>query len=324
MSKCWRTVFFGLMAILAVAIVLLATPPRADAIPAFSRQYNTSCSTCHVDFPKLNDFGKAFKDAGFKFPTDDESMLKIPPVLLGAPAQSELWPKAIWPGSIPGLPPIGLRMNNFFQVVGANRGNFTGGRRHARRERGFVPRTDFETGFFSIFTAGNFGSDIAFWVDDDISIAGANANGGLGDGYLRFVNIGRFMHLPKDALTVRAGQFELDLPFTQARSYNISPYDIYTEANIGAMNALFPQQNVNNGFALANAAQGVEFSGGHQLWRISLFGGDCEPEHRRPDRYGNLCPYRHRQQQRGRGLLLGLQLQGHLQPPLLPLQSGEQ
>ena len=29
------------------------------AIPAFSRQYGTSCSTCHVDFPKLNDFGKA-------------------------------------------------------------------------------------------------------------------------------------------------------------------------------------------------------------------------------------------------------------------------
>ncbi len=72
------------------------------------------------------------------------------------------------------------------------------------------------------------------------------------------------MHLPKDALTFRVGQFELDLPFTQARSYNISPYDIYTEANIGAINTLFPQQNVNNGFALADAAQGVEFSGGHQ------------------------------------------------------------
>jgi hypothetical protein len=263
MSKHWRTVFFGVMAILAVVIVVLATPPRADAIPAFSRQYNTSCSTCHIDFPKLNDFGKAFKDAGFKFPTDDESMLKIPPVLLGAPAQSELWPKAIWPGSIPGQLPVGLRMNNYFQVVSANRGNLTGGG-VTPPGTGFVPRTDFETGFFSIFTAGNFGSDIAFWADDDISVAGANANGGLGDGYLKFVNIGRFMHLPKDALTFRVGQFELDLPFTQARSYNISPYDIYTEANIGAINTLFPQQNVNNGFALADAAQGVEFSGGHQ------------------------------------------------------------
>ena len=264
MSKHGRTVFFGVMAMLAVVVVVLATPPHADAIPAFSRMYNTSCSTCHIDFPKLNDFGKAFKDAGFKFPTDDESMLKIPPVLLGAPAQAELWPKAIWPGTIPGQPPIGLRMNNYFQVIGANRGNFTGGG-VTPPGTGFVPRTDFETGFFSIFTAGNFGSDIAFWVDDDISVAGDNSNGSLGDGYLKFVNIGRFLHLPKDALAIRAGQFELDLPFTQARSYDISPYDIYLEANIGAMNSMFPQtqQNVNNTFALANAAQGVEFSGGH-------------------------------------------------------------
>jgi hypothetical protein len=263
MSKHGRTVFFGVMAILAVVIMVLATPPRTYAIPAFSRLYGTSCSTCHLDFPKLNDFGKAFKDAGFKFPTDDESMLKVPPVLLGAPANKELWPHTIWPGTIPGMPPIGLRMNNYFQVVGANRGNFTGGG-VTPPGVGFVPRTDFETGFFSIFTAGNFGSDIAFWVDDDISVAGANGNGGLGDGYLRFVNIGRFAHLPKDALTFRVGQFELDLPFTQARSYNITPYDIYTEANIGAMNALFPQQNVNNTFALADAVQGVEVSGGHQ------------------------------------------------------------
>ena len=77
---------------------------KSLAIPAFSRMYGTSCSTCHIDFPKLNDFGKAFKDAGFKFPKDDESMLKIPPVMLGAPANAELWPKAIWPGTIPGQP----------------------------------------------------------------------------------------------------------------------------------------------------------------------------------------------------------------------------
>ena len=38
---------------------------KSFAIPAFSRMYGTSCTTCHLDFPKLNDFGKAFKDAGF-------------------------------------------------------------------------------------------------------------------------------------------------------------------------------------------------------------------------------------------------------------------
>jgi len=256
--------------VVVVFSLFYISPPKTQAIPAFSRQYQTSCSTCHVDFPKLNDFGKAFKDAGFKFPKDDETFLKVPPVMLGAPAQKQLWPHTIWPGTIPGMPPIGLRMNNFFQVSGHGAKNFNQ-LQPAGTPPGtvggfpFVPRTDFETGLFSIFTAGNFGSDIAFWVDDDISVAGDNSAGGLGDGYLKFVNLSRFFKLPKDSVSLRAGRFELDLPFTQARSINLSPYDIYTEANIGAMNSLIPlQQFVNNQFGLADVANGLELSGGHQ------------------------------------------------------------
>jgi hypothetical protein len=255
-----------------VMLIALSNPNRGNAIPAFSRQYNTSCTTCHLDFPKLNDFGKAFKDAGFKFPTDDESMIKIPPVMLGAPAQAEVWPHAVWPGKLPGISPIGLRMNNYFQVTGKNRNNFqyvpgAGGSPSPPFNPSdfglYPPKTDFETGLFSIFTAGNFGSDIAFWVDDDISVAGANSGGGLGDGYMKFVNVSRFLHLPKDSLNFRFGQFELDLPFSQARSWNISPWDIYGQTNVGATNPAFPQQFVSNGFTFAGAGKGAEVSGGH-------------------------------------------------------------
>jgi hypothetical protein len=216
-----------------------------------------------VNFPKLNDFGKAFKDAGFKFPKEDETFIKVPPVMLGAQANKELWPHSIWPGTIPGLPPIGLRYNSFFQLTGKNRGNF-----NALNPPGtvspFIPRADFSSGLFSIFTAGNFGSDIAFWVDDDISVSGDNAAGGLGDAYLKFVNVSRFMKMPKDSVSLRVGQFELDLPFTQARTYNLSGYDIYQQANFGAVNPAFVnQQNVNNQFTMADATRGVEISGGH-------------------------------------------------------------
>src|SRR5262244_2876220 len=69
----------GLFSVLCSLLVLIVLSGTSAAIPAFSRQYGTSCSTCHIDFPKLNDFGKAFKDAGFKFPEDDESFIKIPP-----------------------------------------------------------------------------------------------------------------------------------------------------------------------------------------------------------------------------------------------------
>jgi hypothetical protein len=261
-----KSVRFLLSAWVLLPALFFLMKTRGNAIPAFSRQYQTSCATCHIDFPKLNDFGKAFKDAGFQFPKDDETFLKVPPVLLGAPAQKDVWPKAIWPGQIPGLPPIGLRMNTFFQVTNGNRDRF-----NALAPVGtvpqFIPATDFQTGLLSIFMAGNFGSDIAFWVDDDISVGGDNSAGGLGDGYLKFVNIGRVFRLPKDALHLRAGQFELDLPFTQARSINLSPYDIYTEANIGAINSLAGQHNVANQFTMADAARGIELSGGH------LYGG---------------------------------------------------
>ncbi len=248
---------------LLALVLLVFAAHQSLAIPAFSRMYGTSCSTCHIDFPKLNDFGKAFKDAGFKFPKDDESMIKIPPVMLGAPANAELWPKAIWPGTIPGIPPIGLRYNNYFQYTSTNRSNFSQ-LAPPGTVTPFIPTTDFQTGFFSIFTAGNFGTDIAFWVDDDISVSGANANGGLGEAYLKFVNIGRLMKLPPYFLSLRVGQVELDIPFTQSKSIWISPYDIYTQANVGAVNPAFPlQQFVNNAFTFAGSGKGIELSGGH-------------------------------------------------------------
>jgi hypothetical protein len=240
--------------------LVLSLPNNARAIPAFARMYGTSCSTCHIDFPKLNDFGKAFKDAGFKFPKDDASMLKIPPVMLGAPANKEAWPKAIWPGTIPGIPPIGLRYNNYLQFT-SNRNSF-----NVLTPSGtvpiFVPTADFETGLFSLFTAGNFGSDIAFWVDNDFSVGGANSAAGLGEAYLKFVNISRLMKLPEHSLNLRVGQIELDIPFTASKSIWVSPYDIYTQANLGNLNPAFNQQFVNNATTLDMSGQGIEFSGG--------------------------------------------------------------
>ncbi len=160
---------------LVLTVVLLTG--TSYAIPAFSRQYGTSCTTCHIDFPKLNDFGKAFKDAGFKFPKGDEDFIKVPQVMLGAPAQKELWPHTVFPGTIPGLPPVGLRFNQFFQYTSGNANNYyqvPPGTPPGSALSPTIPRTDFQPGYFSIFMAGNFGSDIAFWVDDDLSVSGQN------------------------------------------------------------------------------------------------------------------------------------------------------
>ena len=54
----------------------------------------------------------------------------------------------------------------------------------------------------------------------------------------------------------------MDLPFSPARSWNISGWDIYDQANFGATNGWYCR-DVNNSFAFSTPGQGVEISGGH-------------------------------------------------------------
>lgn len=55
-------------AALIFAWFFFASPERADAIPAFARQVNGACVMCHTGFPKLNAFGFAFKQQGYRMP----------------------------------------------------------------------------------------------------------------------------------------------------------------------------------------------------------------------------------------------------------------
>src|ERR1051325_4819390 len=50
------------------ALVLLALPPSARALPAFARRFNLACGACHSAVPRLNAFGEAFHENGFKPP----------------------------------------------------------------------------------------------------------------------------------------------------------------------------------------------------------------------------------------------------------------
>ena len=90
--------------------LLSAVAEPALALPMFARRYETSCTTCHVIPPKLNAFGIAFRNNGYRIPLNEEKFLKTPDVSLGAPAWKKLWPKAVWPGAIPGIPPIAVRV----------------------------------------------------------------------------------------------------------------------------------------------------------------------------------------------------------------------
>jgi hypothetical protein len=261
--KAVAALLFGVL----MAMVLLVMAPSGKAIPAFSRKYGTSCTTCHNNYPELNDFGEVFKKNGFKFPKDDETFVKQDPVMLGSKAQKEAFPEAVYPGEIPGTVPISFRYSgalawNASQPSGVN------------QTSSYIPRTDiFEPNTFTIISAGSFGTNLSFWIDDDISTGGSGANGGLGDGYLKYNDLGRIFHLPKNSLNVRFGQFELDLPFTQARTIYLSDYDVYDQVNVAGAAG-----TTNNPFTLGAPQRAIEFGGypnnGNFTWSVAITNGN--------------------------------------------------
>ena len=265
---------FAVVAALAIVWVILASAPKSSAIPAFSRRYQTSCTTCHNNYPELNDFGEAFKKNGFKFPKDDEVFVKEPPVLLGSKAQKEAFPGAVYPGEIPGFLPIAFRYSGNF--------NWNASQPKPVQATAYVPTTDlFVPNTFTIINAGSFGPNLAFWIDNDISTGASGANGGLGDGYLRYNDLGHIFGLPKNALNVRFGQFELDLPFTQARSIYPSNYDVYSETVVGLAPTCSATQTTcqttNNPFVLGTPQRGIEIGGfpnnGNFTWSVAVIDG---------------------------------------------------
>lgn len=92
------------------SIIICTTFDILLAIPAWARKYGASCTTCHVSIPKLNSFGDAFRLNGYRFPKETKDLLQEQAVPLGGKPQQEQWPEnAIWPGEIPGSPPLSIR-----------------------------------------------------------------------------------------------------------------------------------------------------------------------------------------------------------------------
>src|SRR5688500_5053458 len=92
----------GLMTAGALLVGLLGER-SAQAIPAFAREYNVSCSTCHTLVTRRNEFGDAFRRAGYHWPGgdgSDQSSRAMPPV--------EMKGQALGTGLLPVRPLIAL------------------------------------------------------------------------------------------------------------------------------------------------------------------------------------------------------------------------
>lgn len=149
-----RTATLVATALLTTLAALAISVQEAEAIPAFARKYQTACQTCHVIIPKLNTFGEAFRLNGYEIPDVDELFVKDEPLVLGAEPWKEMFPEAIWPSTIPGLPPIALRLITDIQRTESDAGI------------GSNPRTKVNFEFpheFEMLTGGRMGQDIGFF-----------------------------------------------------------------------------------------------------------------------------------------------------------------
>jgi hypothetical protein len=133
-------------------ILLFFSVDDLQAIPAFARKYETSCSTCHYAFPKLNAFGKVFKNNGYRYPVDEEGMRKEEPISLGAEAYKKVFPKAIWPADMARKVPVALQMIQRINVTPDK-----------------VPNWEFEFPHeIEVFAAGTIGETFSYFGEIEI------------------------------------------------------------------------------------------------------------------------------------------------------------
>jgi hypothetical protein len=68
--------------LLAAAVgVAVALPPRASAVPVFARKYGFTCTMCHSNMPRLNDFGVRYRANGYRLPggeNEERTVLETP------------------------------------------------------------------------------------------------------------------------------------------------------------------------------------------------------------------------------------------------------
>lgn len=157
MRKKFLLAGFSVFAIVGMLFAMF--PQESQAIPPFARKYATSCPTCHVVFPKLNQFGRQFRANGYRIPVGEEMFIKDEPaggqLSLGAKAWKKLFPNAIWPSDIAGTGPIGAFVDQRIRFKTTERG--------AGNE---APRTIFE-GIHEVelLVGGTFGERFSFFGD---------------------------------------------------------------------------------------------------------------------------------------------------------------
>ena len=176
-----------------VALVWLFNTPT-QAIPAFARKHELSCSSCHNPFPRLNDYGEEFAGNAFK-PGDQE----MPPRYYRDVGDDQL--------SLMKDFPLGARGDLYFDMRTDN-----------GKGDGF---SDFKAPFgLKLLSGGRIAEDIGYYFYFYMSERGEIA--GIEDAYLHFNDL---FGTPLD---IMVGQFQVSDPlFKRELRLTFQDYLIY-------------------------------------------------------------------------------------------------
>jgi hypothetical protein len=232
----------------AFAAVLCVLPP-ALALPSFSRKYETSCITCHIVPPKLNAFGRAFRNLGYRMPGNDASLVRQTPVALGAPGWKQIWPKGIWPSDIPGGQYLGFTVTSNYNV-----------------DRDAKVSNEFDgIGEISLSLGGTLGESFSFFGDLGLY---ENGNAGqVGRMFVQYNHPSHYFNVTVGQFEPRAAPFSNDLRITQQTDYL---FDTFPTVAAGNFFGFSPNQR---GLELWGAKEGAHKTGG-LLWSFGVVNGD--------------------------------------------------
>ena len=160
-SRCfgWRPLLW-IFVLVGTLSTLLFHEGVASAVPSFARKYNTSCQTCHTQFPVLNPFGEAFRRNGFRFPSTNGSLdsdaAKENTIPMGQEEYEKTFPNSVWPDRISETIPLSLLVQGSLNYVLPNSDL------HAAQGNSFT--WDGIAGPVSLFAAGAFSDRLTYYI----------------------------------------------------------------------------------------------------------------------------------------------------------------
>ena len=189
-------------------ILTVVGVPAALAMPAFARQYDVSCNTCHVAFPRLNAFGQAF--AG-------ELNMRLPDwkAKTALPSQDDQL-------ALPKNFPIAIRAQANVQArKGEEVDPVTG-------PTGNRSSADFQSPYLiKLLSSAPLSDEITYYFYGIFAEKGANGEALIEDAWFRYANAFG------SGVAVQLGQFQLsDLMFPRETRMTFQDFMVYRMAGV--------------------------------------------------------------------------------------------